>query len=204
MATRQVCWAGTLAWVKGCTRPLALGIQNPVFQVSGQTKRWASFIHCNTFYVKQSKNPVVLPSRGLDADRKDQYQQVGRWQLGWVVKDLLCREGPGKGLTVLGPWGAAWRKEFGAIDQELGELRPRENGGELFSDPPVRQAGLDPKAFPGLSQLLPSPGPGTPQGVASQCFHQVSSDVCFYLGVRGSPTANFSGGGKAGEGCGKQ
>ena len=55
-----------------------------------------------------------------------------------------------------------------------------------------RQAGLDPKAFPDLSQLLPSLGPGTPQGVASQCFHQVSSDVCFYLGVRGSPTANFS------------
>lgn len=95
-------------------------------------------------------------------------------------------------MTVLGPWGAARRKEFGAIDRELGELPPRENGGELFSDPPGRQAGLDPKAFPDLSQLLHSPGPGTPQGLASQRFHQVSSDVCFYLGVRGSPTANFS------------
>lgn len=93
MATRQVCWAGTLAWVKGCTGPLALGIQNPLFHVSGQTKGWASFIHCNTFYIKQSKNLVVLPSRGLDADRKDQYQQVGRWHLGWVVKDLKVQGG---------------------------------------------------------------------------------------------------------------
>ena len=25
---------------------------------------------------------------------------------------------------------ASWRKEFGAIDRELGELTPRENGGE--------------------------------------------------------------------------
>ena len=27
------------------------------------------------------------------------------WQLGWVVKDLQCREGTGKGVTVQGPWG---------------------------------------------------------------------------------------------------
>lgn len=96
MATRQVSWAGTLAWVKGCTGPLALGIWNPLFHVSRQTRRWASFIHSNTFYVK-SKDLVVLPSRGVDADRKDQYQQVDRWQLGWVVKDLQCRGLLGRG-----------------------------------------------------------------------------------------------------------
>lgn len=31
----------------------------------------------------------------------------------------------------------------------------------LSSDPPGMQVGLDPKAFPDLSQVPPSPGPGT-------------------------------------------